>query len=72
MSAKLDKLVKEVQETQDAQAAAIALIGGLADQIRSASDDEAALNKLADDLDSSSTKLAGAVLANTPHRPSGQ
>jgi hypothetical protein len=45
---------------------AIALIAGLAQQIRDAADEPAKLNALADELDAKANVLAAAVQANTP------
>ncbi len=69
MSAALDKISTEVTETKTIMESAKTLIEGLAQQIRDLSDDPAALNALADDLDASSKALADAVAANTPAQP---
>ena len=69
MSAALDRLTQEVSETKDAVASVLALVQGLADQIRNNSDDPAALEKLADDLDAAQQEIAAAVAANTPAQP---
>lgn len=66
MSAALDKLRAEVAENTAAVASAELLISGLAQQLRDAIGDEAALNALADELDASSNRLAQAVSDNTP------
>lgn len=69
MSAELDRVTAEVTETGTAIDSAIVLIEGLAAQIRDLADDPAALNALADELDSKSNALASAVAANTPATP---
>ena len=66
MSAEFDRLSAEVAENTSVVASAKAMIAGLAQQIRDSKDDPAALGKLADQLDASSTDLASAVAANTP------
>lgn len=65
MSAELDRLTAEVSQTGTVVDSAIALIQGLADQIRQLQTDPAALAKLADDLDAKTNALAAAVEANT-------
>lgn len=52
-------------EAQGVSASAIALIVGLAGQIRDAIGDEDALNQLADDLDASTNQLTAAISANS-------
>lgn len=69
MSDSLDRLTAEVAETKTVAASAKAMIAGLAQQIRDNATDEAALNQLADDLDSSTNDLAGALTENTPAEP---
>lgn len=69
MSAELDRISAEVTEMSDAVDSAVTLLGRLADLIRNNAGDPAALKKIADDLDSSGTKLAEAVVANTPADP---
>lgn len=64
MSAELDRLTTEVTETSGAVDSALALIAGLADQIRALSTDPAALTALADSLDAQQAKIAAAVAAN--------
>lgn len=66
MSAELDRLTKEVEETGTAVDSVLALVEGLAQQIRALSDNPAALNALADELDAKQAKIAAAVTANTP------
>lgn len=69
MSAELDRLTTEVAETRAAAASIIALVSGLAEQIRDLKDDPAALAALADDLDAQQAAIAEAVTANTPTEP---
>ncbi len=69
MSAALDKITAEVTETKGIIQSAVTLINGLAQQIRDLKDDPAALNALADSLDSDSKALADAVAANSPAEP---
>lgn len=68
MAGELERLQTEVTEMSSAVDSAIALIGGLAQQIRDlvAAGDPAALTALADSLDSKANELAAAVVANTP------
>lgn len=68
MAGELARLQTEVAEMAGAVDSAIALIGGLAQQIRDlvAAGDPAALTALADELDSKANLLAAAVVANTP------
>jgi chromosome segregation ATPase len=65
MSAELDTLTAEVAETGTVVDSAIALIEGLAQQIRDLANDPAALAQLAADLDAKTNALAAAVSANT-------
>ena len=69
MSAALDKITAEVTETKGIIQSAVALIEGLAQQIRDLKDDPAALDALADSLDTDSKALADAVAANSPAEP---
>ena len=69
----VDKLVAEVAEDKTAKESAITLLNGLsaiiADikaQLEAQGIDNATLNQLATDLDSSTNALADAVVANTP------
>lgn len=66
MSEALERLKREVEESKTATASAVALIGGLAAQLREIADDEDAINALADQLDAQQAEIAGAVTANTP------
>ena len=69
MSAALDKITAEVTETKGIIQSAVTLIEGLAQQIRDLKDDPAALDALADSLDTDSKALADAVAANSPAPP---
>ncbi len=62
----LDNVTREVSEIGDVVDSAVALINGLAGEIRDAAGDEDALNELANRLDSKASELAAAVAANTP------
>ena len=66
MSAELERLTTEVTEIGAVVDSAVALINGLAQQIRDLATDPAALNALADELDTKANALAAAVAANTP------
>lgn len=70
MTQVLEDLRKEVSANTDLVQSAVALIHGLADKIEAAKGDEAALQKLADDLRANDQSLASAVSANTPTAPS--
>lgn len=65
MSVAVDKLKAEVEETKGAVASIIALVEGLAQQIRDLKDDPAALEALANELDQEQAKIAASVAANT-------
>lgn len=64
--ADLTAITQEVAENGSAVDSAVALLGSLSDQIRALSTDPAALQALADQLDADGTRLAEAVVANTP------
>lgn len=64
--ADLSNLTREVSEIGDVVNSAIALLGQLADMIRNAGPDQAALDDLANSLDAKANELAAAVTANTP------
>ena len=66
MAGELARLQTEVTEMSGAVDSAIMLINGLAQQIRDLATDPAALNALADSLDSKANELAAAVVANSP------
>ena len=69
----IDLLVTEVSETKTVQDSAIALLNGLKSRLDAAiaelaanGIDNATLNQLSTDLDTSTNALAAAVSANTP------
>ncbi len=66
MSAELDRLTTEVTESRTAVDSVLALVAGLAQQIRDNATDPAALTALADQLDQQQADIAAAVTANTP------
>lgn len=66
MTAAMDRLTAEVTETRSSVTAVLALVAGLAEQIRTNAQDPVALNALADELDASQASIAEAVTANTP------
>ena len=65
----LTRLTSEVTEIGTTVDSAVALLGQLAQLIRDNATDPAALNSLADSLDSKGNELAAAVVANTPEAP---
>lgn len=65
MSQATDNLTAAVQRETNVQSSAIALIQGLADQIKQTST-EPAVQALADQLNANADALAQAVTANTP------
>jgi hypothetical protein len=66
MSEALDRLKASVESLTAVDTSAVALITGLAEEIRNNVDDSDALNALADKLDSDAATLSAAVTANTP------
>lgn len=69
----IDLLVTEVSETTTVQASSVTLLNGLSARIQTIKDelaalgiDNATLNQLSTDLDTSTNALAEAVTANTP------
>lgn len=66
MSAQLDRLTREVSETKDAVNVAATRIGELAQLIRDAAGEPAALDALADELDGLQATLAAAVAGSQP------
>lgn len=66
MATNLDRLTTSVTNVNTKADSIIALVNGLAQQIRDNAADPAALGALADQLDADSQKLADAVAANTP------
>lgn len=69
MSAQLDTLTAQVTANNSAIDSAITLINGLAQQLIDAGTDPAKLQALADSLVAEDTKLAQAIVANTPQVP---
>lgn len=67
--ADLTRITTEVEENGSVIDSAVVLLGSLSQQIRDLSTDPAALEALADSLDANSTRLAEAVVANTPAAP---
>lgn len=69
----LSDLQEQVTRNASVTQSAVSLIQGLADQLRTAVDDEddEALEKLATDLAANADALAAAVAANTPAAPEG-
>jgi ABC-type molybdenum transport system ATPase subunit/photorepair protein PhrA len=65
MSQQMQNLTREVEENTTVVSSAIALIEGLAEEIRANATDQEALQALADRLDASGQSLADAVAANT-------
>lgn len=63
--ARLDQLTAEVAEVQGTVASAIALIQGLAQQIKDAGTDQAALDDIVAQLNAQQEALAAAVAANS-------
>lgn len=66
MSAELDALKTKVENNGGVIGSAIALLNGLAQQIRDNAQDPTALHALADSLDAQDASLANAIQANTP------
>jgi hypothetical protein len=64
--AKFDNLIREVQETRTVVNSAKVLMADLAQRLRDAAGDEAAIAQLAQELDDMQSDLAGAIAANTP------
>lgn len=65
MSDAVNRLQADITNLTSINQSAIALITGLAQQVRDNATDPAALNALADQLEASSSELASAVTANT-------
>ena len=64
--ADLTALTAQVKANTDAEASAIVLLNGLSDQLKAVANDPAAVAALADQLKTSSDKLAAAIVADTP------
>jgi hypothetical protein len=62
----LTDLKAKVQKNTDVASSAVTLINGLAEQLRTLANDPAAIQALADQLDSTDSSLAAAITANTP------
>lgn len=67
MSKQLDELQAEVTESKEVMQSAKILIEGIAAKLAEAGTDQAKLDTLRSELDSSSSALAEAVAANTPN-----
>src|SRR5687768_15277925 len=66
MTPELQRLTNEVTEVKTVNQSAITLLQSLSTLIRESIDNKAALNALADSLDTDTNELAAAVTANTP------
>lgn len=66
MSAQIDNLKAKVAKNTDQIQSTIVFIQGLAQQIRDNREDPAALDAMAEELDTRDRELADAVAANTP------
>lgn len=66
MTKELDALQLEVERNTSVDQSAILLLKGLADQLAAIKDDPVKIQRLADDLKTSSSALSDAVTANTP------
>jgi hypothetical protein len=73
MQVDLDRLRDDVQKQTSINQSAVALLGGLAAQIRDAvaTDDSAALQDLANQIESNTSALAKAITDNTLSAPGG-
>lgn len=69
MSAEIDRLTASVANLTTVDDSLVALVGQLAQAIRNNASDPAALNALADSLDTEAQKVSDAVTANTPAAP---
>lgn len=69
MSKELDDLTAQVQRNGDVEASAVTLIQGIAQQLKDAQNDPAAVAALAASLGAQADALAAAVAANTPAAP---
>jgi uncharacterized membrane protein len=67
--AALDQITADVQANTDTVQSAISLITNLAQMVRDAGTDPAALEALATQLEENSQSLADAVVRNTPSSP---
>lgn len=62
----LQELKAKVDATIEVEKAAVVLIQGIAAQLAAAKNDPAAIQALADSLDSEAGELSAAITANTP------
>jgi chromosome segregation ATPase len=69
MAADLTQLEAQVKANTDAEASAVTLLTQLSDMLKSAQNDPAKVQAIADSLKSSATALAAAIVANTPAAP---
>lgn len=69
MSLNLDAITADVAGTADAVTSAVTLIQSIADELRNAAGDQAAIDALATQLEGAKQSLADAVVANTPAAP---
>lgn len=69
MSLDISRVESEVSENTDAVESASILLDTLADELRAAAGNQAAVNALADTLSNNSDRLAAAVVRNTPASP---
>jgi ABC-type transporter Mla subunit MlaD len=67
--ATLADLTTEVQENADLSGSIIALLNGIAQQLRDAAADPAAINAIADQLEATNTAIDEAIRANTTEEP---
>ena len=65
----LDNLTAQVTSVASLEQSAVTMIQGLAQQIKGAANDPAAIQALADQLSASAAPLAAAIAANTPAAP---
>lgn len=63
------RLIEAVQRIEDRGDAAIALLHGLAEQLRQAAADPAEIARLADLIDAQASELNQAIVDNTPPTP---
>lgn len=69
MAANLDRLIAAVDRDTTVNQSAITLLADLAQRLRDAAADPAAVIALADQLDANQQALADAVVAHTPAAP---
>lgn len=62
----LDDVIREVAESNTVTDSVLAFIGGLKGQIQQAGLDQAKLDAIVADLDAQQTRLAAAIVENTP------